>query len=151
MPQPLFFLYKKDLFGLAVVVNAFNRSLWEAEAEGSLVLDLPGQQSKFLDSQVYTEKNCLAKPNPKHKQTKVYQPVLLLHHLLFLLLSGGFICSTQSTGPSFLLFPVPFLVSLGLMALTGLACQVNLLGSTSPLHCRQLISPPLQSFGLILN
>lgn len=107
MPPPLFFLYKKDLFGLAVVVNAFNRSLWEAEAEGSVVLDLPGQQSKFLDSQVYTEKNCLAKPNPKHKQTKVYQPVLLLHHLLFLLLSGVSFAVLRALGPHFssALFP----------------------------------------------
>jgi hypothetical protein len=44
-----------------VVAHAFNPSTWEAEAGGFLfwVRGQPGLQSKFQDSQGYTEKPCL--------------------------------------------------------------------------------------------
>jgi hypothetical protein len=46
-PIPFFFLYKKNLFGLAVVVHAFNPSSWEAEADGS-----PSWRSAWATEQV---------------------------------------------------------------------------------------------------
>jgi hypothetical protein len=49
-----------------VVTKPFSPSTLEAEAGGSLlVLDQHGLQSKFPDSQGYTEKPCLEKPNQK--------------------------------------------------------------------------------------
>jgi hypothetical protein len=46
-----------------MVVNAFNPSTWEAEFEDFWVWSQPGLQSEFQDSQDYTEKLCLEKPN----------------------------------------------------------------------------------------
>jgi hypothetical protein len=55
-----------------VVVHAFNPSSWEAETGWFLSLRpaWSGLQSEFQDSQSYTEKACLEKPNQPTKQTK---------------------------------------------------------------------------------
>ena len=51
------------------MAQAFNPSTWEAEIGGSLwVWGQPGLQSKFQDSQGYTEKPCLKKPIKKEKE-----------------------------------------------------------------------------------
>jgi hypothetical protein len=50
-----------------VVTHAFNPSTWEAEAGGFLSLGQPGLQSEFQDSQAYTEKPCLEKPQKQNK------------------------------------------------------------------------------------
>ena len=50
-------LTKKQI-SRAVVAHAFNPSTQEAEASGSLYVQVqPGLQSEFQDSQGYTEKN----------------------------------------------------------------------------------------------
>lgn len=71
-PIPFFFLYKKNLFGLAVVVHAFNPSSWEAEAGGSLCLrPVWSIKSSRTARAVYTEKPCFQKPKTKNRnQTK---------------------------------------------------------------------------------
>jgi hypothetical protein len=52
-----------------VVAHTFNPSTWEVEAGRFLSLSQPGLQSKFQDSQGYTEKPCLENKQ-KTKQTK---------------------------------------------------------------------------------
>jgi hypothetical protein len=59
----------------AVVAHAFNPSTWEAEAGRFLSSRQPGLQSEFQDSQGYTEKPCLEKPETKQNKTKT--PTLL--------------------------------------------------------------------------
>jgi hypothetical protein len=54
----------------AVAAHAFNPSTWEAEAGDFWVQGQPGLQSEFQDSQGYTEKPCLEKPQKKEKENK---------------------------------------------------------------------------------
>jgi hypothetical protein len=58
-----FSFVKKFFWGRAVVVHAFNPSIWEAEAGGILssVRGQLGLHSEFQDSQGYTEKSSLEK------------------------------------------------------------------------------------------
>ena len=53
------------------MAHSFNPSTKEAEAGRSLwVQGQPGLQSEFQDSQGYTEKPCLEKPNNQTKQNQ---------------------------------------------------------------------------------
>jgi hypothetical protein len=54
----------------AVVKHTFNLSSWKAEAGGFQSKRSPGLQSEFQESQGFTEKCCLKKPNQKTKQNK---------------------------------------------------------------------------------
>jgi hypothetical protein len=66
----LIILYLKRNFHWAVVAHAFNPSTWEAEA-GRFLSSRPAWSTEFQDSQGYTEKRCLKKPNQtKPNQTK---------------------------------------------------------------------------------
>jgi hypothetical protein len=53
-----------------MVTHAFNPSTWEAEAGRFLSSSQPGLQSEFQDSQGYTEKPCLKKPNQRKKRER---------------------------------------------------------------------------------
>jgi hypothetical protein len=50
-----------------MVERTFNPSIWEAEAGKFLSRGQPGLQSKFQDSQGYTEKPCFKKAKKKTK------------------------------------------------------------------------------------
>jgi hypothetical protein len=56
-------LFKNYFLEPAVVAHVFNPSTREAEAGGLLSLRPAWSQSEFQDSQGYTEKPCLEKPN----------------------------------------------------------------------------------------
>jgi hypothetical protein len=58
-------LRQEQEFVPGVVAHTFNPSTWEAEAGGFLSSRPAGLQSKFQDSQGYTEKPCLEKPEKK--------------------------------------------------------------------------------------
>jgi hypothetical protein len=66
-----------------VVAHAFNPSIWEAKAGGSLSSRpawSTGLQSEFQDSQSYTEKPCLEKQNKtKQKQKQKQNETRLLN------------------------------------------------------------------------
>jgi hypothetical protein len=53
-----------------VVAHAFNPSTWEAEAGGFLSSRPAWSKSEFQDSQGYTEKPCLEKPNQTNLKKK---------------------------------------------------------------------------------
>ena len=58
-------------YSQAVMTHAFNLSTQKAEAGGSLGSRLPILQSKFQNSQGYTEKCYYEKPNQTNKSNKI--------------------------------------------------------------------------------
>ena len=61
---------QKSKLSRAVVAHTFNPSTWEAEAGRFLSRGQPGLQSKFQDSQGYTEKSCLEKQKQTNSNNK---------------------------------------------------------------------------------
>lgn len=54
----------------AMVMDAFNPRIREADVNRSLSGDPPGLPSKFQDNLEYTEKHCLKKPKPPKQPNK---------------------------------------------------------------------------------